>query len=114
MKVLELNKPMIIGAVLRVAPSVGDNLILKLQNEFSDLKLDITEGWYYEKGRHYFNIDTPPTDFKSGNKYQIIIENQSINKIIYMGNLLIVKENTDIQNYTPLDQRQQRFKSKAV
>jgi hypothetical protein len=112
MKILELNKPIELGAVVRTAPTVGDNLILKLRNEFSNLLIEIPIVWSESKGRLVFSFDTQ-TDFKAGNKYQLEIYNDTESQTIYFGKLLVVKEDTNIQNYTPSTQRTQRFKSKA-
>lgn len=112
MKVLELNKPIELSAVVRTAPILGNDLILKLRNEFSNLLIEIPITWSESKGRLVFSFNTH-ADFKAGNKYQLEIYNDTESQTIYFGKLLIVKENTNIQNYTPSNQITQRFKSKA-
>lgn len=110
MKVLELNKPISIEAVVRFAPTTGDSLSLILRNEFTNLSLNLPLTWSIVKDRLVFSFDMN-ADFNSGNKYQMEIKNNT--QTIYFGKLIIVKENTNIQNYTPSNQRPQRFKSKV-
>ena len=113
MKIVKLNSIVEISAVVRTAPSLLDVLVLKLKNETTNLLIELPLTWYIHKNRLVFTIDTIPADFKAGNKYEIEIFNETSSKIIYLGNLLVVKEDTDIQNYTPSKQKTQRFKTKV-
>lgn len=111
MKVIELDTPIELSAVVRTIPQMGDSINIILKNENSGLVIELPTTWTYSKQRLNFTFDIDP-DFKAGNHYQITLKNGS--NVIYLGNLLIVKQNTNIQNYTPSTQRTQRFKSKAV
>jgi len=112
MKIIELNTPVSIDFVARQIPSTGDLITIKLTNEYTSLVIDLPTTWTYSKQRLNVSFDGNQADFKAGNKYQIILKNGA--SVIYIGNLLIVKENTNLQNYTPSTQITQRFKSKAV
>jgi len=112
MKVLELNKPIELWAVVRTATITGENLILKLRNETNNLLIEIPIVWSVSRERLVFSFNVH-ADFKAGNKYELEIYNQSTSESLYFGKLLIVKENTNIQNYTPSSQITQRFKSKV-
>lgn len=111
MKIVELDTPVELSAVVRSIPQTGDSINIILKNEVSGLVIDLPTTWTYEKQRLKFSFDIP-LDFKAGNHYQITLKNGS--NVIYLGNLLVVKEGTNIQNYTPSTQRTQRFKSKVV
>lgn len=113
MLVIELNTDNSLSAVPRIAPSLSDILVFKWINEFSQVTGEIEMIWQFSKGRLTFGFDTLPDDFIAGNKYEISIFNSNTGTIIYLGKLIVVKENTDIQNYTPSTQQQQRFKTKS-
>ena len=112
MKVIELNTPIEVPLIPRVMPLMGDLITIQLINEFTNLVINLPTIWTYSKQRLIISFDENQPDFKIGNKYQITLKNGA--NVIYMGNLLIVKENTNLQNYTPSSQITQRFKSKAV
>jgi len=76
------------------------------------LLIEIPITWSESKGRFVFSFNLH-ADFKAGNKYQLEIYNQSTSETLYFGKLLIVKEDTNIQNYTPSNQITQRYKSKV-
>jgi uncharacterized protein (DUF1697 family) len=112
MKIIELNKPITLEFVVRQIPKIGDLISIQLTNEFTDLLIELPVFWTYEKQRLCVSFENANADFKIGNKYQIVLKNGA--NIIYMGNLLIVRQNTNLQNYTPSNQTPQRFKSKEV
>lgn len=112
MKIIELDKPVSIGFVARRTPDNGDLITIKLVNELSGFTLNLPTTWSYSKQRLNISFDGTQADFKAGNKYQITLKNGA--NVIYLGNLLIVKENTNLQNYTPLNQTTVRYKTKAV
>lgn len=112
MKVIELNTPVEVPLIPRVMPLMGDLITIQLINEFTNLVINLPTIWTYSKQRLIISFDENQSDFKIGNKYQITLKNGA--NVIYIGNLLIVKENTNLQNYTPSSQITQRFKSKAV
>lgn len=109
MKVLKLNTPFEISAVLRIAPTQSDVLKMTIRNEVTDFVIEYTLIWTITNGRISFTLPSTP-DFKAGNKYEIFITNQNSSEIIYRGKMIVVKEDTDIQNYTPSKQITQRFK----
>lgn len=111
MKVIELNTPVLLSAVTRTIPLTGDLINIILKNEVSGLVITLPTTWTYQKQRLDFSFDFH-ADFKAGNHYSITLKNGQ--NVIYLGNLLIVKENTNLQNYTPSTQITQRFKSKVV
>jgi hypothetical protein len=96
MKVLFLNTPLEFSLIPRKYPFISDELTLSLRNETTGLlinpvitftvsdKLDIT-------------LTTQPLDFKTQNKYEVTLLNDS--EIIYKGKLIVLEEGTDVQNY---------------
>jgi hypothetical protein len=112
MKVIKLDTPFDLSAVVRIAPTSGDIIDFYSRNEASNLELDININWEYSKGRLIFEIPaiTQGTMFNAGDKCEIIITNVTTGTVIYRGKLIVVKEDTDIQNYTPSTQTTQRFK----
>ena len=111
MLVVELNTIIELGAVPRIAPALLDNLVMTALNESSQVSTDITIDGYMHNGRLIFTFDIPLI-FKLGDKYEVSIKIQTTGIIIYLGKMIVVKENTDIQNYTPSTQQPQRFKKK--
>lgn len=112
MKVIELNTPVEVALIPRVMPLAGDLIDLILENENSNLVINLPTTWARAKNRLVISFDNDHADFKAGNHYKMTLKNGA--NVIYIGNLLIVKENTNIQNYTPSTQKTQRFKSKVV
>jgi len=106
MKVIKLNTPFELSAVLRIVPTIGDVLIFTAINEFSQVEITQTLTWTIKNDRLLFTLASN-VDFKAGNKYEISISNNT--KIIYLGKMIVVNELTDIQNYTPSKQTTQRF-----
>lgn len=96
MKVLFLESPLEFSVIPRKYPNISDTLTLKLRNENTGdvitpeitfivtQKLDIT-------------IIDQPLEFKTQNKYEVTISNDS--EIIYKGKLIVLDEGTDVQNY---------------
>lgn len=115
MKVLELNTSLTIELVPRELPNVGDVINCELRREFNDQKKDENVTFTIVKDRLVFSLLGNWTNFlKWGEKHEIIVKNKTTNKTIYIGKLLVVKENTDIQNYTPSNQKTQKlFKTKS-
>lgn len=113
MKIIRLNNDVKIGVVPRITPILTDELILKVRNEVSNLEMEIIVLFTIENERIIITFDVLPDDFIAGNKYEIEVYNETTLKTIYLGKLLIVKNDTDLQNYTPSKQRTQRYKAKA-
>lgn len=112
MIVIELNTILEISAIPRVAPSLLDILVLTAINEKSQVSTDIPIDGYMHNGRLIFTF-VIPLIFIAGDKYEISINNTTTSKLVYKGKMIVVKENTDIQNYTPSTQQTQRFKTKS-
>jgi len=112
MKIVELNTPVEVALIPRVMPLAGDLIDLTLKNETSNLVINLLTTWTRLKNRLVIYFDNTNADFKANNHYQMTLKIGA--NVIYLGNLLIVKENTNIQNYTPSTQKTQRFKSKVV
>jgi len=53
---------------------------------------------------------TQDVAYFAGDKHEITITNTTTETVIYRGKMIVVKEDTDIQNYTPSTQTTQRFK----
>lgn len=111
MKVAELNSPIQLTAVPRVVPCMGEFINIFLTNTETNLSFELPVFWTYEKQRLFFSFEFIE-DFKSGNTYFFSLKKEELT--IYMGSLLIVKENTNLQNYDPSNQKPQRFKTKEV
>lgn len=107
MKVLKLNTPFEISAVPRIALVSSDVLIFTARNEVTGLSTDYTLVWSINNGRLVFELPDTNADFKAGNKYEIFIKKSDT--IVYRGKMIIVKEDTDTQNYTPSKQTTPRF-----
>lgn len=97
MKVLFLDKKLTIYLIPREIPSVLDNLSLTLRNESTDLIITPNFSYYIDPKHIGITITEQPTDFKIGNKYEITLLNED--KIIYLGKLQILKEDTSVQNF---------------
>jgi len=105
MKVLFLETPYTFSLIPRVYPLESDTLILSLRNEITD------------------TVSTPDITFtvtdkvnvtivellglKSKDKFEIELKNGS--EIIYLGKLIVLDENTNVQNYEYGSQQNARF-----
>lgn len=107
MKVLKLNTPFEISAVPRIVLISSDVLIFTARNEVTNEIVNYTLDWSVINGRLNFELPDTNTDFQAGNKYEIFIKKGDT--IVYRGKMIIVKEDTDIQNYTPSKQTTPRF-----
>jgi len=107
MKVIKLNTPFEISAVPRIALVSSDVLIFTARNENTGSATNYTLIWSLVNGRLIFELPSTNPDFVAGNKYEIFIKR--IDEIVYRGKMIIVKEDTDIQNYTPSKQTTPRF-----
>ena len=113
MKVIKLGSNVEISAVVRIAPIYWHNLALSARNETTNFVHNIALNWFIRKDRIVFTFDIP-TEFEVTNKYEITLYNETTSELIYRGKLIVVKQNTDIQNYTPSKQKtQNRYKIKA-
>ena len=112
MLVVRLNSLVEVSAVPRIAPALSDTLKLTATNETTQIETIIYIEFYMYNGRLVFTFDIP-IEFKAGNKYEVEINNENTNTIIYRGKMIVINETTDIQNYTPSTQQTQRFKVKS-
>ena len=112
MKVIKLNTSFDLSAVVRIAPNEGDILFFKSRNEATDLEADFNIDWEFTHGRLLFTLPaiTEGVAYFAGDKHEITITNTTTETVIYRGKMIVVKEDTDIQNYTPSKQTTQRFK----
>lgn len=112
MKVIKLDTPFELSAVVRIAPSLGDIIDFKSRNEATNLEADFNINWEYSRGRLLFTLPeiTQGVAYFAGDKHEITITNTTTSEVIYRGKMIVVNELTDIQNYTPSTQTQQRFK----
>ena len=113
MIVLELNTPFNVSVVPRIAPTLLDVINLVTINENTKFTFSYELDWTMVKGRLSFTLPDTNTDYKAGRKYEVTILNDTTSQILYRGKLIVVKEGTNIQNYTPSTQTTQRFKTKA-
>lgn len=111
MRVVEIDNEMLIELVPRAFPCAGEVIGINLINEFTNLEINlISSFWYLEKNRLFINFDGSNTDFKPTNKYKMVLKIEE--EIIFIGYLMLIKKNTNIQNYKPSTQTTQRFKEK--
>jgi len=112
MKVIKINTPFDLSAVVRTAPSLGDLLSFYSRNEATDLTANYNINWEYSHGRLLFTLPeiTEEIAYNAGEKHEISITNTTTETVIYRGKMIVVNEDTDIQNYTPSTQTTQRFK----
>jgi len=107
MKVLFLDEPLVFSCIPRNY-NIG-TLSLTLRNELSDVV--ITPAFTYNIDRLLtIAITTQPTDFAIQNKYEITVKSDS--NTIYLGKLLVLKQETDIQNYEYNTQKDEYFQFK--
>jgi len=112
MKVIRIDTPFELSAVVRIAPTSGDIIDFYSRNEATNLETTYNINWEYSHGRLIFELPAITQDvaYFAGDKHEIIITNTTIETVIYRGKMIVVKEDTDIQNFTPSTQTTQRFK----
>lgn len=109
MKVIKLNQVEEFSCVPRIYPKPSDALRVTLTNELTNTSIDLSFTSIISGAYLTIIINTIPNDFTSGNKYAIEVYNITSQSIVYLGKLLIVDENTDIQNYAYKSQSNSRF-----
>jgi len=112
MKVIKIDTPFELSAVVRIAPTQGDIIDFYSRNEATDLEANFNITWTYSGGRLNFELPaiTQGVAYFAGDKHEITITNTTTETVIYRGKMIVVKEDTDIQNFTPSTQKTQRFK----
>lgn len=105
MKVLLLNTPFIFSVIPRKYPNFGDNLILGLRDETSEIINNPVITWNTD---NQLNITIDPSVvFITQTKYEVILINNG--ELIYQGKMIILDQNTDVQNYTYGSQTTSQF-----
>ena len=109
MKVLFLDSDLDFKVIPRTYPTITDNLLVTLRNEQTDLTFNVDTTFTID---NYLNISilSQPIDFKVQNKYELTIKNNG--STIYLGKLIVLKEGTDIQDYTYKTQNNEYFRFK--
>ncbi len=107
MKVILLNNPYKIYLTPRIFPNINDNLSLNLRNEMTNEVLTPTISFILGDK---LEITITTTSFKVQDKYEIELLNGS--SVIYRGKLIVLDDNTDIQNYEYGSQSNSKFKFK--
>lgn len=109
MKVLFLDNPLVFKCVPRKYPLLSDNLTITLRNEMNDLSFDVRNSFTLDE---YLNVTIldQPTDFAIQNKYELSIRNND--RVIYNGKILILKKDTDVQDYEYKTQNNEYFRFK--
>lgn len=95
MKILFLNTPFTFSLVPRILPT--SNVTVILRNEMTGILITETLPFTFLKGKIYITLSSN-SDFTTQNKYEV--EVKELDKTIYRGKLMILEENTDVQNYT--------------
>lgn len=107
MKVLFLTEDLTFYIIPRVYPELADTLTLSLRNEFTDEIITPLVSFQTLSGQLAVKITQQPADFKTQNKYEVILKNGS--NVIYLGKILILESGTDVQNYEYNTQSNARF-----
>lgn len=106
MKVIILGQPAFFDCVPRVYPKIGDVLSLDLRDELKKVVISPKIEWMTaEKLR--ISIIGVPEEFISRSKFEIKLKNHD--EIIYLGKLLVLDADTDVQNYSNEKQSNSRF-----
>lgn len=96
MKVLFLNNPLDFSLIPRKYPNISDELTLILRNENTNEQITPVFS-FVVTDKLQITITEQPLDFKTQNKYEVTVLNDS--EIIYKGKLIVLDSGTDVQNY---------------
>lgn len=96
MKVLFLDAVLDFYLIPRVYPLITDTLTLSLRSEITNEVLTPPVTFTIEE-QLKINITTQPTEFAIQNKYEVELKNGT--DVIYRGKMIILAEDTDVQNY---------------
>lgn len=96
MKVLFLETPLEFSVIPRKYPNISDTLTLNLRNENTG-EVITPEITFIVSQKLDITLTNQPLEFKTQNKYEITISNDS--EIIYKGKLIVLDSGTDVQNY---------------
>lgn len=106
MKVLYIDNDLNFSLIPRKYPKITDTLSVTLRNENTDLK--IVSNFSFSINEKLNITLENHSDFKASNKYEVEIKNDG--DIIYLGKLLFLEQNTDVQNYNYGSQSNSIFK----
>lgn len=106
MKVLFIDTDLNFSLIPRKYPLITDILSVTLRNEDTNLTI-ISNFSFSVNDKLHITLENH-SDFKTQNKYEVKIKNA--NEIIYIGKLLFLEENTDVQNYNYGSQSESKFK----
>lgn len=101
MKIIKINDfYKIIKLVPRVFPNEGDEIVVKMRNELTNIESLVDNIWYYDNNYFTIQLGAPAITefFLNKNKYELTIYRNC--SVIYKGRVLFVDDNEDIQNYT--------------
>lgn len=106
MKVFFLDEALKFSVIPRIFPLEIDNILLTLRNEMTDevLTPEIT----FSVGQMLeITITNQPISFAENQKYEIEILKDE--RTIYLGKAIVLKKDTDIQNYENKQSTNARF-----
>lgn len=106
MKVLFIDNDLNFSLIPRKYPQITDTLSVTLRNENTDFK--IVSNFSFSVNEKLNITLENHSDFKVSNKYEVEIRNDGV--IIYLGKLLFLEQNTDVQNYNYGSQSNSIFK----
>ena len=106
MKVLFIDSNLNFSLIPRKYPLITDELSVKLRNENTNVEI-ISNFSFSLNDKLNITLENH-SDFRVSNKYEVEIKNN--NEIIYLGKLLFLEQNTDVQNYTYGSQSDSKFK----
>lgn len=107
MKVLFLNTELSFSVIPRKYPAEIEDILVTLKNENTGEYLTPSFSFTVDEKLN-ITLDSQPQDFRSQNKYEVEIKNGS--EIIYLGKIIVLEEETDVQNYEYGSQTNTRFK----
>lgn len=107
MKVLFLNETLIFSCIPR--KYTIENLSLTLRNELTDVVITPTVTHTIDNKLN-ITITTQPADFAIQNKYEFTLKDGDY--LLYCGKLIVLKKDTDVQNYEYNTQKDEYFKFK--
>lgn len=107
MKVLFLNEPLLFSCIPRKYTIT--NLSLTLRNELTDLIIEPNINYSIDNKLNIL-ISEQPTDFAIQNKYEITLKDGDY--LLYCGKLIVLKQDTDVQNYEYNTQKDEYFQFK--
>ena len=106
MKVLFIDTNLNFSLIPRKYPTINDSLSIILRNESTNV--EVIPNFSFSVNEKLNITLENHSDFRVSNKYEVEIKNNG--KRIYLGKLLFLEENTDVQNYDYGSQSNSKFK----